>query len=146
MYEVGAHYVLEMYGCPPHLLDDLDFVKGAVRDAAEEARTTLLQDVAHKFHPQGVTALALLAESHLSIHTWPELGYVAADAFTCGDRADPRKACESFVTAFRPKSYSMRKIDRSAPPGSQDFYDNEERIRQSAASDVSLEQVGPVRN
>lgn len=110
--QVGSHLLLELYDCPAKLIDNQVYVNKALRDAVEHSGSTLLEDVSHKFHPQGVTAIALLAESHMSIHTWPELGYVAADVFTCGQQASPEKACEFFVEAFQAKRHSLQKIAR----------------------------------
>lgn len=149
MVDVGAHYVLDLYDCPAELLNDLEFVKDAVRKAAESAATTLLKEVSHQFHPQGVTALALLAESHISVHTWPELRYVAADAFTCGDRADPRKACEFFVAAFLPKRYNMRKIIRGpALVTSPELCRHEEQVvsEESRSEEIPLQRARPVHH
>ena len=81
MSAIGTHLILEMYDCPAEVIDDLERVREAVREAARAARSTLLHEAAHSFQPQGVTALGLLAESHISVHTWPELGYAAADVF-----------------------------------------------------------------
>src|SRR5690606_21002118 len=83
---------LELYECPPTRLDDPEAVVAALRSAATSAGATMLSHVVHRFTPHGVTALGLLAESHISIHTWPERGYVACDVFTCGDRTDPERA------------------------------------------------------
>jgi S-adenosylmethionine decarboxylase len=69
-------------------------------------------EVSHKFHPQGVTALGLLSESHISIHTWPEHGYAAADVFTCGDRANPQRACNYLLKAFEATRHSLTKLVR----------------------------------
>ena len=74
-------------------LDDEVFLRSAITQAAERAGATLLNLITHQFQPQGVTGLALLAESHISIHTWPEAGYAAVDVFTCGDHTMPEKAC-----------------------------------------------------
>ena len=109
---VGSHFFLELYDCPAALLEDRGYVHQVIRDAVERSNSTLISDIAHKFHPQGVTSIALLAESHISIHTWPELGYAAADAFTCGDSAKPEKACRHFVEAFQAKRYLLRRINR----------------------------------
>ena len=68
---VGVHCILELYQCPPALLNDPEFVTGAVEAASQQANSTLLKLSFHQFEPQGITAVALLAESHLSIHTWP---------------------------------------------------------------------------
>ncbi|HEY9825852.1 MAG TPA: adenosylmethionine decarboxylase, partial [Stenomitos sp.] len=68
---VGFHCILELYDCSKALLNDADFVRQSLRDAATQAKATLLNEVLHQFEPQGITALALLSESHISIHTWP---------------------------------------------------------------------------
>ena len=112
MPTIGSHFILEMYDCPAEVIDDLERVREAVRDAATAARSTLLHLSAHCFEPQGVTALGLLAESHISVHTWPELGYAAADVFTCGDEARPEAACESLARALGAKRQHLQKIER----------------------------------
>lgn len=109
------HCIVELYGCPEHLLNDREFVQRTLREAAAQGLSTLITDVAHQFTPQGVTALGLLAESHIAIHTWPEHRYAAADVFTCGHRADPVRACEYLVRAFRARSHSLRTIPRGMP-------------------------------
>jgi S-adenosylmethionine decarboxylase len=101
-----------MYDCPGGLLNDAAFIRDTLRAAAEEARSTLLREVQHSFDPQGVTALALLAESHISVHTWPETGYAAADVFTCGEHTRPEKACEHLVRALQARRFSLRRIER----------------------------------
>jgi len=108
----GTHCIVELHGCPSHLLNDESFVVEALRGAVSQGMATLLHEVSHKFEPQGVTALALIAESHLAIHTWPEYGYAAADVFTCGDRASAEKACEYLVDVFQAERHSMKKLTR----------------------------------
>lgn len=112
MESIGIHCIAELYECPHDLLNDEAFVKKSLRDAVESGFASLLHEVSHKFHPQGVTALALIAESHVAIHTWPEFGYVAADAFTCGDQANAEKACEHLIKAFKAGRHSVRTITR----------------------------------
>ncbi|BAZ37276.1 S-adenosylmethionine decarboxylase proenzyme [Calothrix sp. NIES-4101] len=109
---VGTHCMLELYGCPADLLNDIEFIKQTLADAAAIARSTLLERIAHQFHPQGVTALALLAESHISIHTWPENGYIAADVFTCGEHTTPVEACEFIARAFKSSKHLLMKLPR----------------------------------
>jgi len=109
---IGTHYLLELYGCPGQLLNDEIVVCNAMREAVRCSGADLLGDISHHFHPQGVTALGILAESHISIHTWPEHGYVAADIFTCGTRAVPRKACEYLIEAFQSDRHQMEKVIR----------------------------------
>ncbi len=71
--------------------------------------------ITHHFEPQGVTGLALLAESHISIHTWPESGYAAVDVFTCGDHTMPEKACEVIYKELAAKSLSFNIVKRQTP-------------------------------
>jgi S-adenosylmethionine decarboxylase len=111
---IGSHWILEMYDCPPEVIDDLEHVRTALREAAKAASSTLLHEAAHAFAPQGVTALGLLAESHISVHTWPELGYAAADVFTCGEQATPRAACEHLAAVLRAGRFELRHIERGA--------------------------------
>lgn len=94
------------------LLDDEQFICQTLRSAAIESGATLLSFTSHKFSPQGVTALGLLAESHISIHTWPEKGYAAADVFTCGRDCDPLKACRFLIKQLKALRHSRSMIQR----------------------------------
>ena len=119
MYEVpkvlGRHAIYELLGGDPTLLDDEDFVKEALTQASEATGATLLGLITHKFEPQGVTGVALLSESHLSFHSWPEYGYASIDAFTCGDHTDPEAACHSLKHAFKATHGSIRLLRREGP-------------------------------
>ena len=88
------HVLFTLNGCPYELLDDELHIKAVLITAAEIAKSELLNIASAKFDPQGVTAVALLAESHISIHTWPELGQAICDVFTCGDHTEPELAAE----------------------------------------------------
>jgi len=88
----GRHVLAELCGVAPVLLDDEAALRRVVGTALEQAGATVLQVIAHRFAPQGVTVLALLAESHAALHSWPERGSAFVDVFTCGDTADPEKA------------------------------------------------------
>ncbi len=111
----GTHCILEVYDCPSELLDDVGAIVKILREAAEVARSTVLNEVSHEFAPQGVTAFVLLAESHISIHTWPEIGYAAIDAFTCGETAQPERACQYLIEALQAGDYSLQTIPRGVP-------------------------------
>lgn len=93
MDTLGRHLIAEYYHCDRELLNDLDAVSAALGAAAERIGATVLQVGAHRYAPQGVTVTLIVAESHLSIHTWPDHGYAAADIFTCGG-LDPRPGFE----------------------------------------------------
>lgn len=116
MSTVGSHCILELYDCPSSLLDDPDTVLRALKRAALAAKSTLLSTTHHRFEPHGVTALGLLAESHISIHTWPERGYAACDLFTCGAQAEPEAACRLLVEAFECPRYTLRRLERGETP------------------------------
>ncbi len=94
MKELGRHILVEMYDCDPVVLNDQESVNRMMLQAAELAGATIVGNVIHKFSPQGVSGVVVIAESHLSIHTWPESGYAALDLFTCGDTVDPWIAFE----------------------------------------------------
>lgn len=102
---IGEHLILELNNCRRvSVLDDLETLRKVAVAAAASANVQLLDIFLHRFQPQGATLFAVLAESHLAIHTWPELNYVAADIFTCGNRAIPALAAKSLIAAFEPSS------------------------------------------
>jgi S-adenosylmethionine decarboxylase len=112
---VGKHCILELYGCDFSKLDDEGFLRDTITAAAKRAGATLLNLITHRFEPQGVTGLALLAESHISIHTWPESGYAAVDVFTCGDHTMPERACMVLSEELCASRQSLRSFRRRTP-------------------------------
>ena len=112
---VGKHCILELYNCDKSKLDDEAFLRTSITTAAKRAGATLLNLITHRFEPQGVTGLALLAESHISIHTWPESGYAAVDVFTCGDHTMPEQACEVLRHEFCAKHHVLKSFRRETP-------------------------------
>ena len=93
------------------------FLRDTITTAAKRAGATLLNLITHRFEPQGVTGLALLAESHISIHTWPESGYAAVDVFTCGDHTMPERACIVLSEELDAGSYKLKSFRRETPSG-----------------------------
>ena len=116
---IGRHCILELYQCDHEKLNDEAFIRTTITSSAKIAGATLMNLVTHSFKPQGVTGLALLAESHISIHTWPEIGYAAIDVFTCGDHTMPEKACKTLFNDFLAKNFSFKNIAREIPAGIQ---------------------------
>jgi S-adenosylmethionine decarboxylase len=112
---VGKHCILELYSCDCAKLDDEDFVRSALSNGALRAGATLLNLISHRFQPHGVTGLALLAESHISFHSWPESGYAAVDVFTCGDHTMPEGACRVLVEEFGSRHHKLRSFRRETP-------------------------------
>lgn len=112
---VGKHCILELYECDAFKLNDEAFLRTSITTAAKLAGARLLNLITHRFEPQGVTGLALLAESHISIHTWPETGYAAVDVFTCGDHTMPERACETLRNELLAKRFSLKSFKREIP-------------------------------
>jgi S-adenosylmethionine decarboxylase len=109
---LGNHCILELTGCPVDILSDEQRIREAIAKVSESSLSALLQLSSHKIPNQGVTALGLLAESHISIHTWPTLGYAAVDIFTSGDAARPSKACDLLCKVLRAEGHSMKVLPR----------------------------------
>lgn len=108
----GTHLILDFYDAAR--LDELDYMDQALRAAVAEADATLLDLSLHHFTPYGgISGVAVLAESHLSVHTWPETGYAAFDAFMCGS-AEPRRAGQALERYFRPSRVVMTEHLRGA--------------------------------
>jgi S-adenosylmethionine decarboxylase len=96
----GSHLIIDLWEAEG--LGDRDRIEQALIDAVKEAGATLLHIHLHTFSDGGgISGVAVLAESHISVHTWPEKGYAAFDVFMCGD-AEPRKAMDVFKRAFNP--------------------------------------------
>jgi len=84
--------------------------------ALQMSNATILRIIGEKFQPQGVTLLALLAESHCSLHSWPELGYAAIDLYTCGDTTNSHKAAEFLKNKLKSTSANEKELIRSVTP------------------------------
>ena len=111
----SKHYLLELYRCDYEKLNDESFLRCTLNNAAKVANAKVLNLVSNKFEPQGVTAIALLAESHLSIHTWPEEHYSAVDIFTCGKNMKPDLSCKYLIQALMAGEHLLRVIHRNPP-------------------------------
>ena len=111
----SKHFLLELYRCDFEKLNDESFLRCTLNRAAKLANATVLNLISNKFDPQGVTAIALLAESHISIHTWPESKYSAVDIFTCGQNMMPELASEYLIESLMAKEHSLRVIERNPP-------------------------------
>lgn len=106
----GIHLLAEFWG--GQIIEDAEKIKEMLIEAVKRANNTPLEFMVHKFQPQGVTGIVLLAESHISIHTWPEFNYVALDIYTCGDKSLPLKALEYLKSEFQPKHCEVNTIKR----------------------------------
>jgi len=106
----GRHLILEFYGCQKNL-DSTKEIKKILLKAAKKCQATILSSKIYHFSPQGISAVVIIKESHLSIHTWPEYNYAAIDLFTCG-KVSPEKAIPELKKGFQPKFIQATLIKR----------------------------------
>lgn len=110
---LGRHLICELYGIDAEKLRDKELLRDLLIRAAKASGSTVIGGYFHKFGSDlGVTGVIVVAESHLSIHTWPEYEYAAVDIFTCGDNADPRKALELLRLELKPSKVDVMETTR----------------------------------
>lgn len=112
MNALGTHLLIELRDCSPEILKSLEKVRNALVSAAKEAKATIVDISFHEFNPFGISGVVVIAESHLTIHTWPEYGYAAVDIFTCGDIIKPEVAASYLIKQFECKNPSVVEIKR----------------------------------
>ena len=112
MNALGRHLLLELFDCDPHAINNLEAVKGALVEAAKRAQATIVDVVFHEFNPFGISGVVVIAESHLSIHTWPEYRYAAVDIFSCGAALQPEAAASYLVEQFGAEHTSAVEMQR----------------------------------
>jgi S-adenosylmethionine decarboxylase len=109
---LGRHILVELYDCDRQTLNDLDLIREVMLQAAMDCGAVVLGDSFHRFSPQGVSGVVVIAESHISIHTWPEYGYAAADVFTCGTSVNPEIAAGVLIEKLGSKNHTLTEIQR----------------------------------
>ncbi len=112
MNALGRHLLVELNDCNREVLNDLDLLRDAMLTAAIRCGAVVLGDSFHRFSPQGVSGVVVIAESHLSVHTWPEYGYAAVDVFTCGTTVNPQVAAEVLIEKLESRNHSLTEIPR----------------------------------
>ena len=105
----GVHLIIDLHGAEG--LNDIDLIDATLRRCVAAARATLLHIHLHHFHPNGVSGVAVLAESHISIHTWPDVGYAALDVFMCGE-AEPDACIPILRAAFKAQRVAVNELLR----------------------------------
>jgi len=115
---IGRHVYGSLYGIPREKAWDEEYLRDLIKRAVEEAGATLLDLRSWRIEGEkgGVSVVAIVLESHLALHTWPDYGYATFDAYTCGDRADPWKAWDLVLRELQPKYYTVHYADRSQKP------------------------------
>ena len=119
MNALARHLLLELKICNKEVLDDLDFLKDCLNEAAIQSGATVVGESFYHFSPCGVSGVVNIAESHIAIHTWPEYGYAAVDVFTCGDDVDPGKAARWITEKLEAQSHSLIELRRGIMEDSQ---------------------------
>ena len=112
MNALGRHILVELHDCDREALNDLDLIREVMLKAAIDCGAVVLGESFHRFSPQGVSGVVVIAESHISIHTWPEYGYAAADVFTCGTSVNPEIAAQVLIEKLGSKNHTITEIKR----------------------------------
>jgi len=111
---LGRHVLVECYDASFEALNDLEQIRDAMLRATTVMQATMLSETFHQFAPQGVSGAVVIAESHLTIHTWPELGYAAIDFFTCGE-SDPMQGFEVLARSLGSGTMKISQFVRGFP-------------------------------
>lgn len=111
---LGRHLIAEFYDCDLSVIDDVEAMRAVLHATAKAVRATVVGEAFHHFAPQGVSGTLVIAESHISLHSWPEQGYVAVDIFTCGE-LDPNDGVETLAVQLKAASYRLQEITRGLP-------------------------------
>ena len=112
MNVLGTHLLLELKDCNPKLLNNLEYIRESLLQTAKDIGAHVVGESFHQFSPQGVTGILSIAESHISIHTWPEYAYDEADRFTCGSPDMPKQAADLLIQRLESKDSSVRQLER----------------------------------
>jgi S-adenosylmethionine decarboxylase len=109
---LGSHLLVDLKDCGSDILKNLLEVRDLMVSAAKHAGATIVDDSFHEFNPFGISGMVIIAESHMSIHTWPEYGYAAVDIFTCGNVIKPEDAASYLIRELDCKNPSVVEMKR----------------------------------
>ncbi|WP_299460970.1 adenosylmethionine decarboxylase [uncultured Microscilla sp.] len=131
MKALGQHILVEFYGCPEEVMKDNHLIEKVMNEAAEASGATIVGSHFHTFNPYGVSGVIVIAESHFTVHTWPEYGYAAIDIFTCGETIDNLLAFDYMKQHLKPQNTSTIEMKRGQL---QDMFDKNYRQQVSNQS------------
>ncbi len=134
---LGRHLVVELSECDKTKLNNLEFLEESLDEAVRRSGATKVRSVFHRYNPQGVSGVVVIAESHISIHTWPEYGYAAVDFFTCGTAVDPYKAFEHVKQALEAGDAQVSEINRGMPSHADEILDHKPSVQQRLSPSLS---------
>ncbi|MEX0662538.1 MAG: adenosylmethionine decarboxylase [Balneolaceae bacterium] len=112
MEALGRQILVEFYDCDQSKINDVSYIENSLIQATKASKATIISHNFHKFSPYGISGVVVIAESHVTIHTWPEYNYAAVDIFTCGDTIDPWVIQEQLKDYFESKSVSSMEMKR----------------------------------
>ena len=112
MKSLGRHLLIELYDCEAKILTDVHKVESIMVEAAKYAKAHIVDVVFHTFNPNGISGVIVIAESHLSIHTWPEYNFASIDVYTCGNEINPWKAYSYMAKKFKAKNMTAMEMKR----------------------------------
>lgn len=121
MKQLGRHLIVEYTGCDHGILNDAAYLEENLLEAVRKSGATIVRSVFHRYAPQGVSGVVVIAESHMSIHTWPEYGYAAVDFFTCGQTVDPYLANDHLKVSLKCAQANVSEIKRGIPSKTDEF-------------------------
>ena len=117
MQALGRQILVEFYDCDREVLNDAVAIRDAMMEGTRRSGATIVTDTFHAFSPHGVSGVVVIAESHVTIHTWPEYGYAAVDVFTCGETINPWVIQQHLEEQFSSKKVSATELKRGLFPG-----------------------------
>jgi len=115
---LGRHLLAELSDCNASILNNQEELQRIMLEAARNSGATVVDSVFHHYNPQGLSGIVVIAESHISIHTWPEYGYAAVDCFTCGSSVNPWKALEYLKEKLGSRAVQVKDLNRGIPSAS----------------------------
>ncbi len=121
---LGRHLIAELSDCDSSKLNNIEQLEQYLHEAVRLSGATIVRSVFHQYNPQGVSGVVVIAESHLSIHTWPEYGYAAVDFFTCGESVDPYKAFNYIKQKLNAQNAQLSEIKRGIPSQADEIIDH----------------------
>ena len=121
MKKLGRHVLAEFTNCDCTRLNNIEEIEKHLTESARQSGATIVKSVFHRYNPHGISGVIVIAESHISIHTWPEYGYAAVDFFTCGESVDPMRACDYLQGALGAEKAHLTEIARGIPSSSDEI-------------------------
>ncbi len=112
MKTLGRHLLVELYDCDSKVISDVRTIENIMVGAAKAAKATIVDVVFHNFNPNGISGVIVIAESHLTIHSWPEYNFASIDIYTCGSTVNPWKAYDYLYKNFKAKNVTAMEFKR----------------------------------